>query len=192
MGEMLYFLRSWPILSVLLLLPAACGRDSTAPSAGDDAFNLPADQVAYEVQHVLTSSGVKTALLNSDTAFLYEQARRLDVVGVELVFFNELGAEVGTLTSRAGVYQPSAGVFTARDSVVLVTEGPNGPRRLETENLHYDIKGDLLRSDTPFVFHEGGRTSQGDSFRSDSKFRTWEITGARTEGTVAGDAGLSF
>jgi LPS export ABC transporter protein LptC len=182
-----------PVVPVLLVaLLGACGSDSTTPSASADAFDLPADQVLYHVQHVVTNAGVKTALLNGDTALVYEQARRFDLTGVELLFFNEQGVQIGSLTSRSGEYQPSAGVFVARDNVVLVTDGPNGERRLETENLHYDIKGDLLRSETPFVFHEDGRTSRGTSFTSNSKFTTWEVTGARTQGEVSGDPGLSF
>jgi len=179
------------VTGALTLLLVGCGQESTSPFAAAEAFDLPADQVAYEVRHVLTSAGVKTALLNGDTAYVYEDARRLDVVGVELLFYNEQGAQIGTLTARFGEYLPSVGSFTARDSVVLVSDGPNGERRLETSSLYYDIRGDVLRSDTTFVFHEGGRTSRGSSFRSDSKFLTWEVVRAQTEGAV-GEGGLSF
>jgi LPS export ABC transporter protein LptC len=184
------------MMRMLLLIPAflvgACGNPSTMPSAAADAFDFEADQVTFGMQSVLTNAGVRTALLTSDTAYHYELSRRIDLFGVSLVFFDENGVEVGTLTSQTGDYNTSTGVFIARGGVVLITQGPNGTRRLETEELYYDLKGDETRSDRPFVLNDGGRISEGASFRSDAKFSTWEVTGGRTQGTVSGGDGLSF
>lgn len=162
-----------------LLALAACGQDATTPAATAAALQLPADQVVYDVKHVMTTDGVRRALLRGDSAYLREQGQRFDLSGVELEFFDELGKPSGNLTSRTGEYSPASGDFIARGDVVLITNGPNGPRRLETEELHYEPRADQLWSPVPFVMKEGGQTSRGQSFRSDTRFRNFNIQGAQ-------------
>lgn len=161
---------------------AACGTQSTTPAPVADGSELPADNIIHGLRHVMTKSGVRTGVLDSDTAYLYEVGRQLDLRGVRLQFFNEAGAQTGTLTSETGEYDIGTGSFVARGNVVLITEGAEGTRRLETEELHYDVPQDRLWSDVPFVLTEGGRTTRGTSFRSDARFESWSVTGARTEG----------
>lgn len=180
-------------LWMLILAPLlGCGSQATTPSAAVEATELPADQVIYTLNHVMTKNGVRTAVLNSDTAYLYEDGRRFDLMGVELQFFTETGAESGVLTSTTGEYNLANGLFIARGDVVLITQTPEGSRRLETEQLHYDVTGDRLWSELPFVLVENGRTTRGSSFRSDASFKTWEITGGRTEGGLQTGGGVSF
>jgi LPS export ABC transporter protein LptC len=116
----------------------------------------------------------------------------MDLINVKVTFYSPDGAEAGTLTSRTGDYNTADNLFIARENVVLITPGANGDRRLETEELHYDIGGDQIWTDSPFVLHEQGRVSQGTRFRTDSQFRTWEVTGLQTEGPVPGEGGLTF
>jgi LPS export ABC transporter protein LptC len=174
------------------VLLAGCGREATTPSAEVETFELPADQVGIGVRQVLTQDGVRSAVLVSDTAYVYEADRNLDLRGVLLTFFGEAGQEAGELTSDAGNYNMDSGHFVARGNVVLITEGPEGERRLETEQLIYDVQTDSLSTNTPFTLHEAGRVSRGESFRSDAQFRTWEVTGAQTETPVDGSGDLSF
>lgn len=171
---------------------AACGSQSTTPGAVADAAQLPADQVVFELRHNMTKDGVRTGVLNSDTAFLYESNRRMDLRGVSLRFFSDTGVESGVLTSDAGQYDVGTGSFVARGDVVLITQGPDGERRLETEELHYDVEQDRLWSDVPFVLREGGSTTRGSSFESDAEFRNWSVTAPQTEGGMRGGSDLSF
>ena len=161
---------------------AACGNESTTPAPVTDVSELPADNIIEGLRHVMTKDGVRTGILNGDTAYMYEVGRRLDLRGVELEFFNESGARSGTLTSESGEYEISTGAFVARGDVVLVTDTPEGRRRLETEELHYDVQGDRLWSDVDFVLNQDGRVTRGTSFTSDARFQTWTVQGARTEG----------
>lgn len=170
---------------------AACGRESTSPSAAEETFDLPADQVAYEVRQTLSEDGVRSALLYSDTAYIYEESRSYDLRGVDITFFDDAGAEAGTLTSERGNYEMEAGRFVARGNVVLISEGPSGERRLESEQLIYDIREDILSTQSEFTLHEAGRVTTGTSFRSDSQFRTWEVEGVQTEGSV-GSGEITF
>lgn len=186
-------MRNLFLLLVAALAVGGCGSESTTPSAVTDASDLPADQIVYALRHNMTKDGIRTGVLTSDTAYMYETGQNLDLRGVSLEFYGDTGAPTGTLTSRTGEYELRTGSFVARGEVVLVTQGPNGSRRLETEELHYDVRGDRLWSDQPFVLVEGGRTTRGNSFRSDASFRNWEVAGARTEGGLpSGGSGISF
>lgn len=188
-------MRSFVFALSLSLALAGCGSESTTPAAVTDASQLPADQLIEGLRHNMTKDGIRSGVLEADTALLFETGRKLDMRVVELQFFGESGRQTGTLTSETGVYDISTGNFVARGDVVLVTQGPNGEeRRLETDELHYDVKGDRLWSDQPFVLTEGGRVTRGQRFRSDASFQTWEVTGAKTEGGLpqAGTSGISF
>jgi LPS export ABC transporter protein LptC len=144
------------------------------------------------VRHNLTQDGIRRAVLNSDTAYAYEDTRELDLVGVDVTFYDEAGRVAGTLTSETGEYNLAEGLFVARDSVVLVTDGPDGERRLTSPELFFDVRTDRIWSDRPFTLVENGRTSRGQTFRSDSRFETWQVTGIQTTGTVDADEGLTF
>ena len=179
----------WIVLAALAL--AACERESTTPAAVADAAQLPADQVIYGLKHNMTRDGLRTGALRSDSAYMFETGRKLDLKGVELHFYGENGQETGVLTSTSGEYDTQSGSFVARGEVLLITHGPS--RRLETEELHYDVPGDQLWSDVPFVLREGERVTRGTRFRSDSKFQTWSVSNAETSGGLPqSGGGVSF
>lgn len=179
---------------LLAVLLAACKSESVTPSAVAGA-QLPSDDVIYGLHHVMTKAGVQTGVLDGDTAYLRESGQKFDLRGVRLRFFNASGAESGTLTAKTGEYSTGTGSFVARGNAVLVTQGPNGTRRVVTDELHYDTKTDQLWSDKPFVMTEGGRETRGRNFRSDSKFQTFSVSGARTSGGLPqapGSSEISF
>jgi LPS export ABC transporter protein LptC len=183
------------IFAVALL--GACADDATTPSATASVEDLPTDDVIYGIHQVMTKDGVRTGVMDSDTAFLRESGESLDLRGVRITFFNDVGAKSGTLTSRTGDYDVSTGAFVARGNAVLITEGADG-RRVESEELHYDVKGDRLWTDKPFVMRQGEQVTKGKSFRSDSKFQNFTVTGASTKGGLpkgaagSGATDLSF
>jgi LPS export ABC transporter protein LptC len=180
-------------LCVTAVLVSACGNQSTTPAAVAGAADLVADNVFYGVTHRMTNNGIRTGELRGDTAYLFEADRRMDLHGVNLTFFDEAGRQTGTLTSQTGEYRMDTGSFIARGNVVLVTQEPEGTRRVETEELHYDVGGDQLWSDVDFVMTRGAQVTRGSSFRSDARFETWSVTNARTEGGAPqGSGGVSF
>lgn len=178
------------LLVVAMFALAACGQQSTTPTISDEAFDLGADQVGFFVTMQITEKGIRTAELTADTVYTFEETQRMDMRGVKVVFFREDGSEGGTLTSHTADYGANDNSFIARENVVLITPTPNGERRLETEELNFDLAGDRLWTDSPFVVHEDGRVTRGTRFTTDSKFRTWDVSGLQTEGDVEG--GLRF
>lgn len=165
------------------LAAAGCTDESTTPSAVADASNMKADQVVYGLRQVATKEGVRTAELNADTAYLFEDSRRYELVGVRIRFFNVNGVETGTLTSRTGDYDLSSGAFVGRGNAVLVQQTPSGEKKLQTDELHYDVQNGQLWSDKPFVLNEpGGRVTRGASFRTDVAGRSGNASQMRASG----------
>ncbi len=168
----------------ILALLAGCGSEAGTPSAPAEAFMLPADNVFFEIREVMLSNGVIAAVLTADSALVWDGERRVDLIGVDVQFHDERGAPAGTLTSRTGEFDGVT--FIGRGSVVLVTEGPQGTRTLESEQLTFELRDDVIWTESPFLLTEGGRTSRGTSFRTDSRFSTWEVRGLESTGTVSG------
>lgn len=177
-----------PVLLGVVAL-SACGQGSTTPSAVARVREIPADQVIYGLHHVMTKAGVRSSVLDSDTAYLRDEGRTFDLVGVQMKFYAESGAESGTLTAKTGEYDVAQGLFVAREDVLLVTTGAKGERRIRTEELNYQVKTDQLWSDKAFVMTEGGRTQRGSSFQSDGKFQGWTVKNLETAGGLPQESG---
>jgi LPS export ABC transporter protein LptC len=170
-------------IRAFLLLPmlaavTACQPDTTTP-VSRSIGELPADQIIIGLVHVMTNEGVRKAYLRGDTAFVRDEGRVFEITGVKLEFFDDSGNGAGELTSTAGEYSPASGTFVAKGSVVLNMKGPQGNRRLETEELHYEPNINQIASPVPFVMREGGRVQRGQSFRSDTQFRNYTVQGAQ-------------
>lgn len=185
-------MRSNRLLPLLVLLLTACGSGATTPSATDAAAELPADQVMFGLRHVMSSEGIRRALLVGDTAYFHQAGDRIDLVGVRVSFFDENGRQSGELTARTGSYERRVGTMVAEGDVVLRTEGDEGERVLETEKLHFDVHGDRLWSDQPVVLREGGRTVHGTSFTSDGRFQNVRVQNARASENRPGGGGVRF
>jgi LPS export ABC transporter protein LptC len=179
------------LIGVLLL--AACGESSTTPSDVMSTADLAADQVVYGLHHIMTKDGVRSAVLDSDTAYLRDQGDTFELSGVRLSFFDENGVSTGDLTARSGTYNRTTGLFVARDDVVLVTQTPTGTRRIESQNLNYETSSNRLWSSVPFVMTEGSRVTRGSSFESDGKFESWSANDVQTTGGLPTEGtGVSF
>lgn len=175
-------------VSTALLLAAlvGCGGDSSDSSQVLSPDELPPGDVTFGVTHVMTKNGVRTAILKADTAVQLDNGRRLDLRQVDLQFFEESGAESGTLTSRTGEYTPADGSFIARDSVVLITRTEDGTRKVETEELFYDTRTEQVWSDSAFVMTQAGKTTRGSSFRSDVGGTNWTAKGLEADDIATG------
>jgi LPS export ABC transporter protein LptC len=187
-------MRSSHFFTVLLLLAMlpGCAGDSGSPSEVLSPGDLPEGNLMFGMDHVMTTQGVRSGLLSADSTFEQQDGKRWDMRAVHLTFFDETGAESGTLTSRAALYTPGTGSFVARDSVVLITQTPKGTRVLETEELHYDVNTEEMWSDSSWVMNDAGSISRGRSFRSDVKGDSWTATGLITEDITTGDSGPTF
>jgi LPS export ABC transporter protein LptC len=104
----------------------------------------------------------------ADTAYLYQNAQRMDLRRLRVVFFDEQGRQTSVLTAKQGIYNLSNGSLDARGSVFV--ESTDG-RKLTTEHLIYDKALFQLRSDTTFVYDAPTGRLTGKSFESDLEFK---------------------
>jgi LPS export ABC transporter protein LptC len=166
---------------LLLLTAAACERQASAPTATEKAGNVPADIIAYDIQHTMTAEGVRRIVLFGDSAYQRPADPDVDVMGVRLTFYSDAGTKTGDLTSRTGEYNLTSGTMVARGTVVLNVLG-EAPRRVESEELHFDLKGDRIWSDKPTTMRQGASVLRGNSFRSDTRFQNLTVSNARSSG----------
>lgn len=155
------------VLSIGLLLLAACEEETQKPLASDTLLGLEADQVLVGVEMNLTRDGIRSAVLKADTAFSDQDEGTLRLRNLEITFFDDVGVEEGVLTGREGEYSFESGDVGVRGDVE-VTEAV-GSKRLVTERLRYSAEADSLYGDTAFVFYRPGIEMRGESFLSDSR-----------------------
>ncbi len=167
------------VISCMISVAAlACGRGEEAV-AGTDRPALPADQVMLDVQYDVRDVGVLRARLFADTAYLYEDSAQLRMRPVELTLFDETGVEVADLTSREGEMDTRTNAMVARGDVVLVAR--EGSRRIETAELHYDPRADLIWSDVATTYYEDDTKIEGSGFTSDGEMRNVQVKDATAE-----------
>jgi len=154
---------------------AACDG-STAPVA-DDYQSLPADQVTLDMNATITSSGVRRAHLEADTALVFDDSQMMDLRVVRLQTFDDAGQLRSTLTSESGEYNQATQTTVARGNVVLEIPGPDGGT-IWTEELHYDPNTKRIWSDVPTRYlRADGVDFHGQGFTTDDQLRNIQIRG---------------
>jgi LPS export ABC transporter protein LptC len=171
--------RFFLLTSAVLL--GACSKAQTP--TGEDFQSISADMIMVGMTQNMTADGLRRARLQGDSAFVFEDSAKVKVKGVNLTIFNEQGLESARLTSRFGDFNTQNQGMIARGTVVLVTTGAT-PRRIETEELHYDPETHKLWSTVKTLMVEGGSRITGDGFTADDKFENVSVT--HPQGRVTG------
>ena len=156
------------------LLVVACTRPETP--TGEEYQDVPADMVMIGMTEYMTSGGLRQAQLKGDTAYVYDDSGKVAIKGVNLLIYNELGAQSAKLTSKTGDFNTTNQGMIARGKVVLITNERN--LRIETEELFYDPESHRVWSNVPTVIIEAGRRSNAaGGFESDDKFANVKVRG---------------
>lgn len=173
------------LLSTFAALAAACGG-SDEPAGADDepsVFASGADQVMFGVEQYLTRAGIRRGVLRADTAYVYDDASRIEMRRLEIRFFDAAGADLGRLTGRRGEYQLPAGDMTVHGEVELNGRLQSAaPSVLETDSLAYDAAADELATDAAWTLtHPDGTVEQGTGLVTDPAMenirrRDWSVT----------------
>lgn len=167
---------------LLAAATAACGRGNNSPVASAALANLPADHVVYGMIHYMTLDGVRQALLRADTAYLYEDSATARMLGVRMNVYDVQGNLRAVVTAQGGWIDYRSEQMMAWGDVVVVSQDEE--KRIETEELHYDPRGDRIWSTVATRLREGGRTIRGSGFESDGQLRNLRVTDARSEGVI--------
>jgi LPS export ABC transporter protein LptC len=160
----------------------ACRETSVSPALPAPTAADSADQIMWTVELFVTDAGLRRAVVKADTALMYEENTRTELLGVDATFYNVEGAKNATLTSKAGTYNTRLGSMEARgDVVVTSTDG----RVLTSPHLRFDPTRNEISSDSAFVLTEkSGRVTRGVGFVSDPDLNAVKIlAGAQTTGS---------
>ena len=178
--------RCLPVLGLVAV--AACGA---APSGPAVALDANSNQVTVGMNLKISEEGRLKADLDADTAITPEGETRSQLRRVRLTFF-EPGRAPSKLTSKTGEYDQSNGMMTARDDVVLITQGDKGMRTIRSEELHWDQRADRVWSEKLTTIEENGQTLISDGFTSNSAFTNVQGKNSRATGVKVGSGGLTF
>jgi LPS export ABC transporter protein LptC len=142
-----------------------CNGKSGIPAGPDDPLADSADQVMWTARLKLTDGGVNKAEVHADTAYFFDENTRVEMRGVNTVFFTETGAKNAVLTSRQGTYNSRTGNMEARgNAYVVAVDG----RTLKSPVLDYDQVRNIMSSDSVFTATDTtGRRLDGIGFTSD-------------------------
>lgn len=129
-----------------------------------------ADQLVIGMRTILTEQSVSKGILLSDTAYVYDDGSRLELLRVHLTFRTAQGRKDGVLTARAGTYNSRLSRLDARGDVVVVREDG---MRLESPQLVFDQARNQIFSDSAFTLTQPSRTITGIGFESDPHLTTF-------------------
>jgi len=156
----------------------ACGSELDTPVANEDLLSMEADYVAYGMLTYVTTSGVREARIEADTAFVYEESSTAILKQMQLVFYDENGNERATVTGRDGDWNQDTNRLVARGDVVLLIHTVSSS--LESPEIFYEP--DLARnwSDSTHVrTMKDGPVQCGTAFESDMSFENIVIQNMR-------------
>lgn len=166
----------------LVLAGAGCRDEGNSPVASAELVNMPADQVIYNLNHFMTADGIRKAHLRADTAYFHEDSATMRMRTVHMTVHDEQGREQAVVTAEGGWLDSRSELMMAWGNVVVVAQDQG--KRIETQELHFDPRGDRIWSTVPTVLRESGRTIRGSGFESDGQLRNVRVTDARSEGVM--------
>ncbi|HUF70486.1 MAG TPA: LPS export ABC transporter periplasmic protein LptC [Longimicrobiales bacterium] len=163
------------VAAMLILALAAC-RGVTDEPTGDGYQDLRSDKIMIDATHNATNNGVRSAIGQYDTVYVFDDSTVYHVKGVNLQTFDVDGRHSSTITADSGSLNQATDALIARGSVVLVTENLC---TIRTEELNYDPGTRQLWSELPTRFEWDGRITTADRFRADDGFRNINATNVR-------------
>ena len=172
-------------VSLFAALVTGCsGSDMPAGADGEPSvFASGADQVMLGVEQYITRDGIRRGVLRADTAYMYDDASRIEMRRLEIRFFDDAGADLGRLSARRGEYLLPAGDMTVHGEVELDGRLQSAaPSVLETDSLVYDAADDELSTDGAWTLtHPDGTVEQGRGLVTDPAMenirrRDWTVT----------------
>lgn len=162
-----------PALAAAVVGMIACQDEPSNPVAEQAFQGVEADQVVYGMQSYLTTDGVRTGTVRSDSAYVFEDSSVNHLFGVEMELYAEGGATRARLTSATGVMHQRSEELIARGGVILRVLDQNVI--VETEELRYDPHSERISSDSASTFRRDGQVQRGTCFRSDLEFTNWSV-----------------
>jgi len=156
----------YALAAVFLVLLACndkpvCGPNPVLPNQTVEALTL------HE-----SSSGKRLYTLEAQKAYVYDPAQRVDVTGVRVLFYDEVGRVSSTLVADEGSIYSRNEDLVARGHVVVRTADST---KLETDSLAWSNQRQLVRTDADLVIVTPKGRIEGKGLVSDAGLNKIEI-----------------
>jgi LPS export ABC transporter protein LptC len=138
-----------------------CGPNPVLPNQEIDAFTL------HE-----SSSGKRLYTLEAQKAYVYDPVQRIDVTGLRVLFYDEVGGINSTLVADEGSIYSQNEDLVARGHVVVRTSDST---LLETDSLAWSNKRRLVRTDADLVIETPKGRIEGKGLVSDAGLNKIDI-----------------
>jgi len=138
-----------------------CGPNPVLPSQVIDGFTL------HE-----SSSGKRLYTLEAQEAYVYDPAQRVDVTGLRVLFYDEVGGVHSTLVADEGSIYSKNEDLVARGHVVVRTSDST---MLTTDSLSWSNQGRLVRTDADLVIETPKGRIEGKGLVSDAGLNKIDI-----------------
>jgi LPS export ABC transporter protein LptC len=138
-----------------------CGPNPVRPNQEIDAFTL------HE-----SSSGKRLYTLEAQKAYVYDPVQRIDVTGLRVLFYDEVGGINSTLVADEGSIYSQNEDLVARGHVVVRTSDST---LLETDSLAWSNKRRLVRTDADLVIETPKGRIEGKGLVSDAGLNKIDI-----------------
>lgn len=163
-----------PVAAALAVaLAAACGEEPSNPVAADALRLLDADAVSYGMKTYLTTDGIRTGEVFSDSAYQFNDSSRSHLFGMRMKLFHDDGRDRAVITADSAVLYQQTQELTARGNVVAVVQDQGV--QIESPELHYNPDAERIWSDSASVLTRDGSVTRGSCFESDLVFENWSI-----------------
>jgi len=161
--------RAYFVVSALVvaLIAAACTEAKQPPVVSGPTIADSAEQVLIQVRSVLTTKGVQRGVLTADTAYVLDDATRLDLRRAHVTFTTEAGAPQGTMEADRGALNQRTQILEGWGNVVVkLVDG----RTLTSPHIIYNQLSHQLASDTNYTASRGADSQRGIGFTSNETF----------------------
>ena len=138
-----------------------CGPNPSLPNQEIDSFTL------HE-----SSSGRRLYTLEAQKAYVYDPAQRIDVTGLRVLFYDEVGGINSTLVADAGSIYSQNEDLVARGHVIVRTSDST---ELETDSLAWSNQRRLVRTDADLVIETPKGRIEGKGLVSDAGLNKIDI-----------------
>jgi LPS export ABC transporter protein LptC len=152
-----------------LLSILACSQQEKAP--GTSSKEKIPDSVLEKATVIMTTSGLKQAVIYADTFFVFQKEDSISARNVKVDFYDDKGAYQSTLTAKLGLVRQKQQTFSVWDNVIV----QNDTSKLETESLHWNSKLNLITTDDFVRFQRNGDIITGYGLEADNKLQNVRI-----------------
>jgi len=158
----------------------ACGPDAGQQSALGELAPASADEVTYDVTHVVSVGGIREAVLRADSMLAWRDSSHVALMGVELSIFDEQGRSRATITADHGRMHPRTDELAAMGAARL--QVPSNDLEILGPELRFAPESDRVWSDSAVVMRRQRCEVHGDGFEADLSFDNVRIGQTQEKG----------